>query len=543
MTETTLYKRVFQKYWVQQNRDRSLLQKNKKEYYDGVHPLFDVVSVFSDEKSFYENLKDPLYSLKQYSLTIVVEQKDHKVSIKAFSKEFGRKAGTSYYTLKKNMIFLTVNVLTGNIYQGYLNNYQNKKKVQKKVRVNFLISRSFNTFRIQMKNLISYFDVDNNSYIINEAFDIFIKKVDGGEKFLSIPSRLFKFFLDKKNIKYPNNFIIYSDSFFGDFRKILKKNDNKIVDSFMSINNLNGKKIKKVLHTVDNLNIQNYKNGLKMFGSDWLNQDESLLKDIFNNKISFEVSENLSEEFNQLSSLKEKRRAFQMYKNFNKNNEVDGWTLRDHFVFFVTLKRYGDTEVEWRSSSNTESFRQEHLDWADKISFYKKGEYKRIYPEKFFDAFQNFSIDGKIYFPVLLTSTPEYNDESSVQTNCVRTYIGHPSSFIISLRIGEKNSLDRLTVEYKIVYLKNSDIVHLDRVQTRAKYNQKPDESWDKPLEILDGIVNNIIVDKKFQTYQLIKKCANGVELKSDTHFDENGKLVWTYESIDNHNHPLNFFL
>lgn len=538
MQDKVLYREVFNSYYCQENRDRSQISETLAEQFDGTHVIFNPISVFKDEESFRKNIKNPLFFVMQDTTTVVVEEKGDKVSFKVFQKNFSRRPGKFYFKLKRNMRFISVNRKTGNIYFGEMTNYQNKKKVIKKIMCNSFLEESFRVFKIRLRNDLIQYQVDENSQIVIDASRIFMDTLDGGIQGLTLPSRLLKYYLDKKNIKYPNNFPIYSKFITKDFRLLLKKMNNKIVDAFMSQNNIHGKKIKKVLHTVQDINIENYKTGIELFGSDWINQDEELLRNILNNKVQFNLEKFVIEQFNKHSSSKEKRKAFLVYKSFNNLNEIDGWTLRDHFRFYVNLKRYGDTEVEWKSDGlDYKKLNREHLDWADKLTFYKKGNYQRLYPKIFFDSIKNFEESGLSYFPTLLSNTNDYNEESSIQSNCVRTYIGYPSSFIVSLRRGEENSLERLTVEYRIVYLKNSDIVHLDRVQTRAKYNKPADENWDKSLEILDGMMNNIIKDKKFETYKLIKKCANGVELKSDTHFDENGKLVWSYQAID---HEMN---
>ena len=541
MLHTTHYKKVFQKHWVQQNRDRTHLPSEKKEYYDGVHPFFDIVGTFTDEESFKKYIKDPLYSVNQKTLTVVVEQKGEKISIKLFHKIFSRKVGKSYFISKKNMRFITVNSKTGNIYFGELYNYQNKRNFQKKIRCNSYITESLNTFRVCLKNNISEFNVDDCGDLTIELLRIFTNLVDGGNENLSISTRLFKYYLLKKNIKYPNNYPIYSTSIDGNFRKILKKVDNKIVDAFMIKNEIQGKKIKKILHTVQGLNVSNYKIGLKLFGSDWLNQDEQLLRNIFNNKIEFALSDNLIDDFIKFASPKEMKKVFLLYKSFNNDNEIDGWTFRDHFDFYVQLKRFGDTEVEWKSISYSDFFRQEHLDWTDKLSFYKKGEYQRIYPKKFIQEIKNFEYQNEEYFPKLLTDTKEYNAESTIQSNCVRGYIGRASSVIISLRKNSDISEDRLTIEYRINYLKNSNLINLERVQTKAKYNSNPDESWSTPLRILDSQISSICQKKKFEPYVLKKRCANGIELESNTHFEEDGYLVWSFRAIDNDQYYTNF--
>ena len=541
MSETVLFKKVFQKFWVRQNRDRSHLPCERKEYFDGVHPFFDAVQILSSEEAFWEHLKDPLYEVFQYTATLVVEQKGDKLSLKWFYRTFSRKVGKQYFSLKKSMRFVTVNLKSGNVYFGELINYQNKRNFVKKIRSNSFINDSFRTFRANLKNSISEFNVDDCSSLTNEVCRLFIDKIDGGVENLSFANRLFKFYLDKKNIKYPNNFSLYSSVIQGEFRKILKKTDYKIVDAFMVLNKIQGKKIKKVLHTVENLNVQNYKTGLKLFGSDWLNQEENLLRDILNNKIEFILDNGLANDFNRFSSPKEKKRAFSLYKSFNKDNEIDGWTLKDHFQIYVQLKRYGDTEVEWKSTDSSEFFRQEHLDWSDKLSFYKKGHYQRVYPQSFFEVIKDFKYNDENYFPVPLTNSLEYNMESSIQSNCVRGYIGQPSSIIISLRKNSELSENRLTVEYRVSKSPNLALYYIRRVQTKAKFNYEPDESWIEPLKVLDSSVELLVRNKKFETYKLTKKCANGVELESDTHFDENGSLVWSYKAIDNDPYYINF--
>jgi len=541
MSETVHFKKVFQKYWIQENRDRSHLPCHRKDYFDGVHPFFDVIQVQSSEEAFLKHMKDQLCSVSQFTSTILVEEKGDKISLKWFYRTFSRKVGKQYFTLKKNMRFVTVNKKSGNIYFGELNNYQNKRKFIKKIRSNSYINDSFRAFRAYLKNSISEFSVDDSCVLTNEVCRLFVDKIDGGINNLSFGDRLFKFYLDKKNIKYPNNFSIYSTIITSEFRKILKKMDYKIVDAFMTQNKIQGKKIKKVLHTVENLNILNYKTGLKLFGSDWLNQEENLLRDIFNNKIEFHFEDAYADDFNLFATLKEKRKAFSLYKSFNRDNEIDGWTLRDHFNLYVQLKRYGDTEVEWKAVEGSNIFRQEHLDWSDKLSFYKKGHYQRVYSQSFFESTKNFKFENEEYFPKLLTDTLEYNLESSIQSNCVRGYIGHASSIIVSLRKNSEISEDRLTVEYRVSKAPNLALYYINRVQTRAKFNTQPDESWIGPLQILDSMVELLVRNKKFETYKLKKKCANGVELESDTHFDENGVLVWSYKAIDNDPYYINF--
>jgi len=534
MNDTVIYKKVFQRHYSREAQNYSLIDSNKKEYYDGVHPFFDFISTYRDEDTFKTNLKNLLFTIIQDTVTILIEQKEEKISLKIFQKSFSRKVGLQYFTLYKNIRYVTVNMKYGNIYFGEMNNYQNKKKVHKKVRSNFIINDSFKTFRTSLKNIINEFSADQNTDVINEVSRIFLDKIDGGVKGLSFGDRLFKYYLDKKQIKYPNNFPLYSNFLIGNFRKKLKKLDNRLVDTFMLMNDINGKKLKKVLHTANHLNVSNYKVGLKLFGSDWINQDEKLLKDIFNNQVSLDLSDKQISQFNLLICPKEKKRVFLLYKTFNSNNEIDEWTLKDHFLFYIQLKSFGETDIEWKSTDDSDFFREEHLDWVNKLEHYKNGTYNRIYPKIYYDVIQNFLIGDIQFYPKLLTNSSEYNSESSIQSNCVKGYIGRVSSIIISLRKNDIDSNERLTIEYRIHYLKNSDKSHIDRVQCLGKYNSLPDSSWDEPLRVLDSQVKKLLNDSNFPFYKLTKECSNGVKFESDTMFNQDGYLEWTYKAIDN---------
>ena len=179
MGSTVLYRKVFQNHTTQQHRDRSHLPSDRGQQYDGVHPFFDIVGVIKDEESFKKHLKDPLYTVIQDTLTLVVEQNGDKISIKMFEKFFSRGVGKSYFKLKRNMKFITVNVKRGNIYFGELHNYQNKRKYVKTIRCNSFLDDSFSVFSSYLKNCVSHFDVDNGTNEVIQACQIFLNDIDG----------------------------------------------------------------------------------------------------------------------------------------------------------------------------------------------------------------------------------------------------------------------------------------------------------------------------------------------------------------------------
>jgi hypothetical protein len=200
---------------------------------------------------------------------------------------------------------------------------------------------------------------------------------------------------------------------------------------------------------------------------------------------------------------------------------------------YTELKTFGENDLKWYSVDDNSDFRKEHLDWTDKLQHYKKGTYVRTYPDYMYETIsQPLYVD---FHPVLLDSTQKYNDESKQQSNCVKGYIGKSSSIIISVRTGQSLT-ERATVEYLLT--KESDKVSAKRVQSLGKFNQKLEDEWNEVLLKLDQVVLSCVRDERFETVKLTKECKNGVVLSSDSYWDEDGKLRWTYKNIDN-NHSL----
>ena len=111
----------------------------------------------------------------------------------------------------------------------------------------------------------------------------------------------------------------------------------------------------------------------------------------------------------------------------------------------------------------------------------------------------------------------------------MKTYIGKPSSFIISLRKGLYG--ERATIEYQLS--KTGDKVDVKRTQSLGRFNYKLEEEWNDVLFKLDEIVVSSVKDKRFKTVQITKEHKNGVILNSDSYWDHGNKLRWTHKSID----------
>ena len=488
--------------------------------------LFKHKEVNTSEDFYVQNYGNPIVSVHRDNVMIVVEKNEDKVSIKLFISFRDRRVGVSWFKIETKVIFITVNRKTGDVYSGSLTNYHKKRKFTRNLRRNYFWGDPLRSMMVTSKHLMNDFFFEQSGTIINDAVSIFMNQIDEREGFdnLSFGQRLLKYYLDKRNVKYPNNFTIFYNQPTSKITKHLKKVDNNLVDAFMKGHGLSGKKLKKILHICDELNVETYKRVRNFFGGDWLNQDDEMTKACFNSKDFLVV---FPEEVKEMMSDEEKRRVYSILKQVIIHNNIDTWSFNDHLRIYHELKMYGEN-IKWLSGKKDKEFREEHLDWSDKLQYYKRGYYERIYPQYFYDKISQ-PIDG--YYPVILDNTTNYNEESATQSNCVKTYIGRPASFILSLRKGSTDSEDRVTIEYYSI-IKNGKM-DVSRVQTLGKFNSRLTEDWNEVLLKLDKIVLSSFHDKKYETPSIIKKCMNGTKFDSDSYFDDNGQLRWTFNKIE----------
>jgi len=498
------------------------------------HPYFDIEESFSGEEHFIKNITNPMYSVQKTYAMLVVEKNGDKVAIKVFKGSKWRREGKPWFKVVKDVDYISVNIKTGDVYHGYIKNYQNKKKCGKMIRRNSFIMDPINILKSNTKNFLNQFTEKSYDEVMM-AFSAFMFQIDQRNDFqkLTYADRLFRFYLNKRNIKYPNNFEIYAAEFYGpELRKILKKNDNRLVDSLMIKHQLSGKKVKKALHTCTKLNIALYQAARKLFGDDWLNQDEeNVIVDILDSVIG---TMHVPDLFIELISKEELKKVYRLFKQVYMHQDLDMFTFVDHIRMYTELKMYGENELKWTSFEDKTEFRKEHLDWTDKLQHYKQGTYNRHYPEYMYEKISEPIFDD--YYPILLNDSSSYNEESNTQSNCVKGYIGKPSSLIISLRKGGKYSEERATVEYK--FKKVDDVIYIHRVQSLGKFNGKLEDRWEMVLLNLDLSVLSCVRDPRFKPVKLTKKCNNGTILESDSYWSE-GVLKWTTQNIDNNHHIL----
>jgi hypothetical protein len=447
------------------------------------HPLFIYKKTNKTEEEFITRFADQLYSVTRNNVTIVVERDGDKVAIKLFWGYKHRRPGVAWFKTIKHVEFISVNTKTGDVYVGGIDNYHLKRKSKKRINRNYFIGEPLNNLSLSIRNCIRRVDSNLDVDCTQEALEVFIQTIDPIDNFgvLTNNQRLFKFYLNKRGVKFPNNFHIYTNEWFGpEIKKILKKTDNRMVDAVMVRNELSGKQIKK-----------------------------------------FVTNEEL-------------KRVFKLFRHVVIHGTLDAHTFYDHMRFYCDLKLY-EPNIKWMSSDDDKSdFRGEHLDWVDKIQSYREGTYYRKYPDYSYQVISEpIEHGGEVYYPVLLDNSKSYNQESAIQSNCVKTYIGKCGSMIVSLRQGGVDSDVRATIEYKLSYTFVGKIIHVDRVQSLGRFNKKLTEEWDDVLFKLDRRMLYYVKDENFDTVKIKKVHKSGLELESSSYWNDNGHLVWDKEKID----------
>ena len=99
--------------------------------------------------------------------------------------------------------------------------------------------------------------------------------------------------------------------------------------------------------------------------------------------------------------------------------------------------------------------------------------------------------NGNIYRPYILKNDIDYNEEGTYQRHCVGSYVDRYTSDIISIR---KENGKRITLEYKIDPRFNK----ISCVQSRLKFNGRPDKEWKEVIEDLQLTINKLVKERLY---------------------------------------------
>lgn len=492
--------------------------------------FWDMISNDNSEEGYVKNYGNPFCSVGHRRFTIVVGCKDNKTYIKLFEYLRKRDVGKKFFKITTSVNYISYNNNTNSLYVGKITNYHKKRKFSKSVRKNSFREEPLNRVKSILNGHLSEIGKEESEIlfkkneIINKVIQSFIENITGSENYKNLEPDLllYKLHLDKWGVKLSNNWTTFSFSYPQPKKKDFLKHKMKYIDTIMSLHGLKGDKIKKTLHHIEKFaDSLGFQWACNFFGREFiLSKDTTILGRIFESV--YYVDNQHKSEF---LSKKEKENAFMIYQ-LCLIGEIEFNTFYDHIRMINRLKKF--EEFKWESN-NYYSFTEEHYDLSEKLGYYTKGDFKRIYNQEFVKEVQKPIILDEAYYPVVLTTSKEYNMESHIQSNCVKGYINRPQSLIISLRKGSVDSKDRATIEYKIYEIKNNIV--LRRVQTLGRFNKRLTSEWVDNINILDINIEKIIDNKLFKLPS-IELLIGGKTIESKSNFKEN-KHNWNFDLED----------
>jgi hypothetical protein len=459
------------------------------------------------EEEFVKNYANQFASVFLNRIKVIVTKEDDKVSVKYYVYNLYRNVSKRFFKKETRMRYITYNFKTNSLYDGFIVNYHKKKKFTKKVRKNSFWNYPLEGLIGEISSGINSinngsFDLINKGQILFEIEKKFTENIPGNENYKNLKGsqKIYKIFADRYQLKLPNNW----DSFFGVYPYIkikeLRSNDMKFVDTFMYKHDLTGDKIKRVLHKIKKFsNTSLLKWAYNFFGTDFiLGQEEDFLIKLIEFEDSVYSETNYSDSFTKA----EKQKIFKIF-NMCLTKNIGFSTLYDHLYMLYFIKKY--EKIKW-GSNTLEEFLEEHSLLTNKVSFYKNGSYIRHYNSEFITQIEK-PFNG--YCPFLLKNTQDYNNESFIQSNCVKTYIDKPASIIISLRKGDNHeSNERATVEFYLYKVENK--IKIKSVQKTGKFNSGLNEEWKSNIEILESKFNELIEYDIFKIFKTTYKTGMG---------------------------------
>ena len=396
-----------------------------------------------------------------------------------------------------------------------------------------LLEERFNTcFDVKLNSehvnkIVNVLGVDLTRYYYAPFFwhDIKALKDDiahvptGGETiFMSI----ILWFLSKKGIKYPNNPFALLDEHYPKLPSIRKHNMN-LVEATLNSFGIKGGAMIKLVNLHPEISCFNLYFWYHLLGHDYLtlvdprvlsySEIKHSLHDILA-KLGIRIEKltdilnqpTIAQQLNSILTQKEKYNTLKILQSIDNKNRFNVEDFADHIRIKNELAAYD--EFVYIKSKTITTFQIEHNNWSDLLHRFQKDKFVNyIYYQQFLETIEqpqiiiNENDQKETYYPVILKTDLEYEQESTIQKHCVKTYINYYNSIIISVRKDDKSNLDRVTCEYR--YVKESNTFKL--IQKRGCANNNPKEYFIPVLNQIDKILNDFPIKHQYQLPTVIE--------------------------------------
>ena len=480
-----------------------------------------------DETVFLENYGNLFAEVHMKRKTLVIEENENKIALKIYTYNNHRDITKKFFRVRKQICYLTFNIKRKTFYSGELN-LKKKTKISSKMSMHKTDLRNISVYH----NMMYFYMSSKNGENINltdEVMSIFLNRVAErtGIKFdteLSNNDKFYQLYLKLSGIKYPDAFSKFK-SFYTP-KKEIRQYGNNLVTWFMNKNKLKGTKIRELLNRYNNIDLNGMIFFYRLFGQDLFNKVNS---ESFLSEVSTDFYGDYGSKLENISK-KEKESIVKILNTSNSETLLN--SLNDHIQYKESLKKYG--EYLKITATNYDDYVKEHSEWSALVQSYRSGTVTRFYGDDAYLIEKPIYNNGETYYPVLLKTTEQYEGESMVQSNCVRTYSEKPYCFIVSLRKESISGNNRASIEFR--YTNEG----LKVVQKLGRFNKALTEEWKSPIAELEGFANYLYSKGMIKLPEMTKKFPNGKSVKKISIFKESGDIkymtpIWNDDNEGNY--------
>ena len=486
-------------------------RKTNASRMDGYHTnnlnYFTVSNYLEDKEVFIEEYANQLCDLDNIRKTVVVEKEGDKVRLSFYYYHKFRKVGKKFFTKEYERVYLTYNLKTNNFYiTKVIKGIGNRRN--RRIRCNTMygvttISSHLHDFK---------FTNDDSQFLKTYMSTLDSETQYGKDRYLTFEEAFIRFFIGKNEIKGPNHLTSLMIKLYPG-KKALKKNGNNIIPAILDriglkskffINLMNNYK-PDLTYVVMYANLLGLKH-IKNLNKDFFKYERLPYETFLDIRVKYD---NVIDSDYDIITDYDRKNIVKIINDFTLSESIDKNTIgqrnqagnitgliQDHIRIIRKLKEY-EPDIKIRAKTFTE-FENEHTNYSEKYSLYRNSEeIYYLYDSKLINELKN-SQNGCDY--VLLSNDMDYINESTHQSNCVRTYIDKFDSIIISVRRGNK----RVTTEFTFNGL---------CIQQRGSYNSPTDVDLIDDVERLETIVKNLYLRGDLKPPQIkIKNKINGEE-------------------------------
>jgi len=496
----------------------SLQKKKKKIKYfyndDKVTENMELIPTNKYKKNFYttkdrhikQYFVDPFCRMEIKTCKRIIYKNEYKIFIKVIHITKYRNINWKFFKETKSSVCVSFNLKTGNFITIDDNNCFRKNRNGRGTRFR---TNNFYRLRKLLKSRVDFYLDDYSSNIVDEKTKNEFRKVFDDDDFIRVVNKellgsklpvsfvssvnygsdiIFDIivgnFVKKRGIKVPNDYKELLFCFYP-LQKVLKKNDNKLVQSVHDMFKVKSKGTVKYIHENPKINISSFIGMCLLFGEDYYHYVPKIPVKYFtdpNGSIGDKYSVDLYD-INYTLNKEEKDNVLHVINSYMEgrtfSNNLD-IIIRDHLRMILSLRQYDpDLKFKFRTYHD---FNQEHIRLSTLMTKIRKGwtiEYQ--FEEKMLKDVEADLTAIKDEFslitfkPYILKRDEDYIEEGSYMHHCVAGYSNKDKSMIISLRTPDK--IDRVTCEF--------DIQSGKCIQARYFTNKTPPDYFLDGLELL----------------------------------------------------------